>query len=177
MALKGSIMKKTSVLAFLGIGFFAPIELMIIILMGIILIDTMIKLFWLRKEAKLQGRPFRDLFRSKILRRGYLFKSIGYMVIAGPLFPLDYYALTPFLDASLMYFIPDIQVAQMITPAAFTNILLIIFCLMELSSINENWFDLTGNNILSRCFQFIKKIRGGVRSVADDIREIKDDVS
>jgi len=75
----------------------APVELAVICLMAIIFIDTIVKLISLKYIAKRERRKYRDVFKSKMLRRGYIFKSLGYAFLAVPLFPLDYYVLTPLI--------------------------------------------------------------------------------
>lgn len=151
-------------------SFFAPIELMALILMFIIFIDTAVKLISLRKIAKKSNRKYREVFKSRILREGYVYKALGYYVTAGVIFPLDYYALTPFINGLLNF----LGFSFIITvPAILTNILLGIFSIIELSSINENWFDITGNNILRQTFNTVKKLRKGIKSVSDTYKDIK----
>ena len=58
-------------------------------------------------------------------------------------------------------------------PAILTNILLGIFSLIELASINENWFDITGNNILNKTFSTIKKLRKVLKDTSDTYKDIK----
>lgn len=147
----------------------APVELSVICLMGMIFIDSIVKLISLKYIAKKENRTYRDVFESKMLRRGYLFKSIGYAFLAVPLFPLDYYVLTPFLDVVLKALDYDI----VLNKAVFTNGILIIFSIIELASINENWFDISGNNILSMVWVTVKKIRRAAEGVAETYRDIK----
>lgn len=147
----------------------APVELSVICLMGIILIDTIVKLISLRYIAKKENRKYRDVFQSKMLRRGYIFKSLGYAFLVVPLFPLDYFVLTPFLDAVLKALDYDI----ILNKAVLTNGLLIIFAIIELASINENWFDISGNNVLSGVWVTVKKIRRAAEGVAETYRNIK----
>lgn len=151
-------------------SFFAPIELCAILLMIVIFIDTLVKLISLKKIACDTGRKYREVFKSKILRRGYIFKAAGYYLFAGALFPLDYYALTPFTNGVIKALHYDFAVP---TQAVFTNILLCIFAIIELSSINENWFDITGNNMLKSVFEVVKKIRGGIEKISDTYKDIK----
>ena len=151
-------------------SFFAPIELMALILMFIIFIDTIVKLISLRKIAKESKRKYRDVFQSRILRQGYVYKALGYYITAGVVFPLDYYALTPFINGLLKFLGFDFSIA---VPAILTNILLGIFSIIELASINENWFDITGNNILNKTFVTVKKIKGGLKDVSDTYKDIK----
>ncbi len=151
-------------------SFFAPIELCAILLMVVIFIDTIVKLISLKKIACTEGKTYRQVFKSKILRRGYIFKAAGYYLFAGALFPLDYYALTPFSSGLIKalgysFVIP--------TQAIYTNILLCIFAMIELSSINENWFDITGNNMLKSVFGVVKKIRGTIEKISDTYKDIK----
>jgi hypothetical protein len=147
----------------------APVELSVICLMGMIFIDSIVKLISLKYIAKKENRTYRDVFESKMLRRGYLFKSIGYAFLAVPLFPLDYYVLTPFLSSVLKALEYDI----VLNAAVFTNGLLIIFSIIEFASINENWFDISGNNILSMVWVTVKKIRRAAEGVAETYRNIK----
>jgi hypothetical protein len=151
-------------------SFFAPIQIMVMVLMFIIFVDTIVKLISLKKIAKESKRKYRDVFKSRILRQGYVYKSLGYYITAGVVFPLDYYALTPFLNglldfAGFSFVIP--------VPAILTNVLLGIFSLIELASINENWFDITGNNILSKTFDTVKKLRKGLKEASDTYKDIK----
>jgi hypothetical protein len=147
----------------------APVELAVICLMAIIFIDTIVKLISLKYIAKRERRKYRDVFKSKMLRRGYIYKSLGYAFIAVPLFPLDYYVLTPFLDSLLKALEYDI----VLNKAVFTNGILIIFSIIELASINENWFDISGNNVLSRVWVIVKRIRKTVEQTAETYRNIK----
>jgi len=161
---------KITLFALSFFSFFAPIELCAILLMVVIFIDTLVKLISLKKIALNEGRKYRDVFKSKLLRRGYIFKAAGYYIFAGALFPLDYYALTPFANGLIealgyKFVIP--------TQAIFTNILLCIFAIIELSSINENWFDITGNNMLKSVLDVVKKIRSGIQKVSDTYKDIK----
>jgi hypothetical protein len=164
-------MKTKIILTILSIfSVFAPVELCSIILMAIILIDTLVKLVSLKKIACTEGKKYREVFKSKILRRGYIFKAAGYYIFAGAVFPLDYYALTPFTNEILKitgytFVIP--------TTALYTNVLLCIFAIIELSSINENWFDITGNNILKSAATAVKKIRSGIENVSETFKNIK----
>ena len=151
-------------------SFFAPIELCSILLMTIIFIDTLVKLISLKKIACEEGRKYRDVFKSKILRRGYIFKAAGYYVFAGALFPLDYYALTPFSNEVVKALGYSFTIP---TTAIYTNFLLCIFAIIELSSINENWFDITGNNMLKSVSDTVKKIRGTIEKVSDTYKDIK----
>jgi hypothetical protein len=151
-------------------SFFAPIQIMVMVLMFIIFVDTIVKLISLKKIAKESKRKYRDVFKSRILRQGYVYKSLGYYITAGVVFPLDYYALTPFLNGLLdftgfSFVIP--------VPAILTNVLLGIFSLIELASINENWFDITGNNVLNKTFATVKKLRKGLKEVSDTYKDIK----
>lgn len=158
----------TSLLAL--ISFFAPIELLIIILMGIILIDTIVKLISLKIIANKEKRLYRAVFRSRMLRLGYIYKTAGYLFVVLPLFPLDYYGLTPFI-----YKIIDFLGYGTIdlSKAIFTNGILMIFCLMEITSINENWFDISGNNILKAVWQTVKAIRKGIETTVAVYKDAK----
>jgi hypothetical protein len=149
---------------------FAPIELFAIILMGIIFIDTIVKLISLKKLARTSNRTYREVFKSRILRKNYIIKSAGYYIFAGAVFPLDYYALTPFSNGLIKALGYSFTIP---TTALFTNVLLCIFAMIELSSINENWFDITGNNMLKSVFDFTKKIRGAIESVSDLYKNVK----
>lgn len=147
----------------------APVELSAICLFLTIGVDTVVKLISLWYVAKREDRAYRDVFLSKMLRRGYMFKLAGYAFVALPLLPLDYYLLTPFVSGLLKSAGYDI----ILNKAVFTNGILIIFSLIEISSINENWFDITGNNMLKAVFTIVKKIRSAVESVANTYRNIK----
>lgn len=147
----------------------APVELSAICLFLTIGVDTVVKLISLWYVAKREDRAYRDVFLSKMLRRGYMFKLAGYAFVALPLLPLDYYLLTPFVSGLLKSAGYDI----ILNKAVFTNGILIIFSLIEISSINENWFDITGNNMLKAVFTIVKKIRGAVESAASTYRNIK----
>jgi len=151
-------------------SFFAPIELMAIVLMFIIFVDTVVKLISLRKIAKETKRKYRDVFKSRILRQGYIYKSLGYYITAGVVFPLDYYALTPFINGLLNFLSFSFVIS---VPAILTNILLGIFSIIELASINENWFDITGNNVLRKTCDTVKKLRKGLKDVSDTYKDIK----
>ena len=164
-------MRTNITLAVLTISsFFAPIQIMVIVLMFIIFVDTVVKLISLRKIAKESKRKYRDVFKSKLLRRGYVFKAAGYYIFAGALFPLDYYALTPFSNGVIKALGYGFTVP---TAAVYTNFLLCIFAIIELSSINENWFDITGNNMLKSVFSTVKKIRGTIEKVSDTYKNVK----
>jgi amino acid transporter len=151
-------------------SFFAPIELMALVLMFIIFIDTVVKLISLRKIARESKRNYRDVFKSRILRCGYIYKALGYYITAGVIFPLDYYALTPFINGMLKFLNFDFMIS---VPAILTNILLGIFSIIELSSINENWFDITGNNVLRKTCDTVKKLRSGLKEVSDTYKDIR----
>lgn len=164
-------MKTKISLWILGISsFFAPVELMAIILMFIIFVDTVVKLISLRKIAKETNRRYRDVFKSRILRQGYVYKALGYYIVAGAIFPLDYYALTPFANGLLSFLGFSFIIT---TSAIFTNILLGIFAIIELASINENWFDITGNNVLKKTCDTVKKLRKGLKEASDTYKDIK----
>lgn len=147
----------------------APVELSAICLFLTIGVDTIVKLISLWYISKREKRPYKDVFKSKMLRRGYIFKLAGYTFVALPLLPLDFYLLTPFVSSILKSTGYDI----ILNKALFTNGILIIFTLIEISSINENWFDITGNNMLKAVFTIVKKIRGAVESAASTYRNIK----
>jgi hypothetical protein len=153
--------------------FLAPIELVCFVLMFIMGIDTIVKILSLRTISKKEERPFRDLYKSRIARKGYFLKVVGYMIMVLPLLPLDVFFLTPFAvrsTATLGY-----EIGKILTPALFTNGLLVIFCLIELSSINENWFDFSGNNILSGVSKTIKKTKSVLLKASSFYKEIKND--
>jgi hypothetical protein len=166
---------KTNIIFFFCamISFFAPIQMLVLILMFVILIDTVVKLISLKKIAQETKRKYKDIFKSKILRHGYLYKTAGYLIIVAVIFPIDYYALTPFISAMLKVF--NLQ-ALVMSSALCTNILLAILCLMEVSSINENWFDISKNNILTSVSNSFNKIRKNIKTVTSAYKETKDDV-
>lgn len=147
----------------------SPVELSAICLFGTMGVDTIVKLISLRFVAQKEGRPYREVFLSKMLRRGYVFKFAGYAFVAIPLLPLDFYLLTPFVKNLLSITGYD----MVLNKALFTNGILIIFSIIEISSINENWFDITGNNILKTVFGVVKKIRGAIEGAAETYRNIK----
>lgn len=166
---------KTNLIFFFSamFSFFAPIQMLVLILMFVILVDTVVKLISIKKIAQETNRKYKDIFRSKILRLGYLYKTAGYFIMVAVIFPIDYYALTPFIGAMLKVF--NLQVL-VISPALCTNILLAILCLMEVSSINENWFDISKNNILTSVSNSFHKIRKNIKTVTSAYKETKDDV-
>ena len=147
----------------------APVELSAICLFITIGVDTIVKLISLWYIAKREKRAYREVFLSKMLRRGYMFKLAGYAFVALPLLPLDFYLLTPFVSSVLNSAGYEI----VLNKAVFTNGILIIFSLIEISSINENWFDITGNNMLKAVFSVVKKIRSAVENAASTYRNIK----
>lgn len=164
-------MKEKIAIFIVGIGaVIAPVEMCALLLMFVILIDTIVKLISLKKIACREKRKYRDVFKSKILRRGYIFKAAGYYILAGALFPLDYYALTPFSNGVIKTLGYDFLLP---TKAIYTNFLLCIFALIEVASINENWFDITGNNMLKSVFAVVKKIRGTIEKISDTYKNIK----
>jgi hypothetical protein len=63
-----------------------------------------------------------------------------------------------------------------VTKAIFTNLLLIIFCIIELASINENWFDISGNNILKSVKDTVVVLRDSINNVTDFISRTKNNV-
>ena len=166
---------KTNLILFFAamFSFFAPIQMLVLILMFVILVDTVVKLISLKKIAEETKRKYKDVFKSKILRHGYLYKTAGYLIMVAVIFPIDYYALTPFISAMLTVF--NLQ-ALVMSSALCTNILLAILCLMEVSSINENWFDISKNNILTSVSNSFNKIRKTVKTVTSAYKETKDDV-
>ena len=166
---------KTNLILFFAamFSFFAPIQMLVLILMFVILIDTVVKLISLNKIAQETNRKYKDVFKSKILRHGYLYKTAGYLIMVAVIFPIDYYALTPFISAMLTVF--NLQ-ALVMSSALCTNILLAILCLMEVSSINENWFDISKNNILKSVSNSFNRIRKTVKTVTSAYKETKDDV-
>lgn len=166
-------MKKLISFVTLLFGAIAPIELSIIILFIVMLIDTIVKLISLKVISKKERRPFRDVYTSRMLRKGYIYKGAGYFILSGALFPLDYFMLTPFVNGFLSMFWHGTVIPN---SAIFTNALLVIFCIIELSSINENWFDITGNNMFKSVFKTVKAIRRGVESTSSFIKRTKDDI-
>lgn len=162
---------KTKLITFLIAlsAMWAPVELSAICLFLTIGVDTIVKLISLWYISKREKKPYKAVFKSKMLRRGYMFKLAGYAFVALPLLPLDFYLLTPFVSSILKSTGYDI----ILNKALFTNGILIIFTLIEISSINENWFDITGNNMLKAVFTIVKKIRSAVESAASTYRNIK----
>lgn len=166
-------MKKLATIFTLFLGFIAPIELSIILLMGAMGVDTIVKLISLKIQSKKEGRKFMDVFASKMLRKGYILKGSGYLLFALAVFPLDFYMLTPFTKGFMQYLSIEYIV---VTKAIFTNILLIIFCIIELASINENWFDISGNNILKSVKETVVILRDAINGVIEFIGGAKNNV-
>jgi hypothetical protein len=166
-------MKKLTSIIIGVFSFFTPIELCVILLLFMMIIDTCVKLVSLKRIARKEARPFRDVFKSSMLRKGYIYKGAGYLLFALALFPIDFYALTPFIDGFIKYFNMSLELP---TQAICTNFLLIIFCLIELSSINENYFDITGNNIFKAVWSMTKKIRDVIKYITGFVKETKDDL-
>ena len=89
------------------------------------------------------------------------------------IFPIDYYGLTPFIHSILKIW----NITALINATAIcTNVLLVILCLMEVSSINENWFDISKNNILRSVSNSFNKIRKTIKRITSTYKETKDDV-
>lgn len=166
-------MKKLATVFTLFLGFISPIELSIILLMGAMGVDTLVKLISLKIQSKRDGRRYMDVFASKMLRKGYILKGSGYLLFALAVFPLDFYMLTPFTKGFMQYLSIEYIV---VTKAIFTNILLIIFCIIELASINENWFDISGNNILKSVKDTVVVLRDSINNVTDFISRTKNNV-
>ena len=166
-------MKKLATIFTLFLGFISPIELSIILLMGAMGVDTIVKLISLKIQSKRDGRRYMDVFASKMLRKGYILKGTGYLLFAIAVFPLDFYMLTPFIKGFMQYLSIEYIV---VTKAIFTNILLIIFCIIELASINENWFDISGNNILKSVKDTVVIIRDAINGVIEFIGGAKNNV-
>lgn len=166
-------MKKLATIFTLSLGFISPIELSIILLMGAMGVDTIVKLISLKIQSKRDGRSYMDVFASKMLRKGYILKGTGYLLFALAVFPLDFYMLTPFTRGFMQYLSIEYIV---VTKAIFTNILLIIFCIIELASINENWFDISGNNILKSVKDTVVIIRDAINGVIEFIGGAKNNV-
>ena len=166
---------KTNLIFFFSamFSFFAPIQMLVLILMFTIFVDTVVKLISLNKIAQETNRKYKDVFKSRILRLGYLYKTAGYFIMVLVIFPIDYYALTPFISAMLKVF--NLQVL-IVSPAICTNILLAILCLMEVSSINENWFDISKNNILKSVSNSFNRIKKTIKTVTSAYKDTKDDV-
>lgn len=166
-------MKKLATIFTLFIGFISPIELSIILLMGAMGVDTLVKLISLKIQSKRDGRKYMEVFASKMLRKGYILKGSGYLLFALAVFPLDFYMLTPFTKGFMQYLSIEYIV---VTKAIFTNILLIIFCIIELASINENWFDISGNNILKSVKETVVILRDAINGVIEFIGGAKNNV-
>ena len=166
-------MKKLATIFTLFLGFISPIELSIILLMGAMGVDTIVKLISLKIQSKRDGRRYMDVFESKMLRKGYILKGTGYLLFALAVFPLDFYMLTPFTKGFMQYLSIEYIV---VTKAIFTNILLIIFCIIELASINENWFDISGNNILKSVKDTVVILRDAINGVIEFIGGAKNNV-
>ena len=160
-------MKKIGALILSSLAIFSPIELSIIVLMGMILLDTLVKLISLKKLANREKRKYFDVFQSKMLRHGYIYKSAGYFILALAFFPIDYFFLTPFICKGIAYL--GLEISFM-TKALLTNGLLIIFSLIELGSINENWVDISGNNVLKSVYVTVAKIK---KVIAENVNFLK----
>ena len=65
---------KTNIIFFFSamISLFAPIQMLVLILMFVIFVDTVVKLISLKKIAEETKRKYKDVFKSRILRLGYL---------------------------------------------------------------------------------------------------------
>lgn len=166
---------KTNIIFFFSamLSFFAPIQMLVLILMITILIDTIVKLISLKKIALETNKTYREVFKSKLLRQGYLYKTAGYLLMTVAIFPIDYYGLTPFIHSILKIW----NITVLINATAIcTNVLLVILCLMEVSSINENWFDISKNNILRSVSNSFNKIRKTIKRITSTYKETKDDV-
>jgi hypothetical protein len=138
--------------------------------MGTMFLDTIVKIISIKIVSIRTNRRFFDLFQSRLLRNGYIFKALGYFILALAVFPLDFYMLTPFLEKAIIFFGYEVSIPS---TAIFTNILLAIFSLIEVASINENWVDITGNDMLKGVFNMVKKIRSGIQSVSDTVKNVK----
>lgn len=161
------------------VSFFTPVAIPSLILMLFICMDTVVKLFALKTIAIKENKRYLDVFHSKILRKKFILKSFGYLTLVVPIAVLDIYLLTPFLHWVLNYYWQiTVSIQIDFIHAMFTNILLTIFCLMELSSINENWDLLSGNNIFESVRKTVINIRKGISNIVDFIvetKKIKDD--
>lgn len=152
------------------LSFYAPIALCVVLLMGMIFLDTIVKVMSLYTVAKKDNRPYFDVFKSEILRKKFVLKSIGYMILAVPVATLDILILSP----SLEWFLCQYYDFKVPVEAIFSNFLLIIFCFMELSSVNENWNVLSGTNIFKSAFKVVKKIRVALAEAARIKKEINE---
>ena len=70
-------MKNFTAILLGALAVFSPIEMSILILMMMILVDTAVKLVSLKKISIREERKFFDVFSSKMLRQGYIYKSAG----------------------------------------------------------------------------------------------------
>jgi len=163
-------MKNLTAILLGALAVFSPIEMSILILMMMILVDTSVKLVSLKKLSIREERKFFDVFSSKMLRQGYIYKSAGYFILALALFPLDYFFLTPFVCKVLHFTGIDLM---FMSKALLTNGLLIIFSLIELGSINENWIDISGNNILKGVYVTVAKIKNIIAENVNFFKGIK----
>lgn len=169
-------MKTSTILTLMAtsvFSFFAPIAVTICILMGFILVDTLMKVGSIYFIAKREDRKFFDVFKSKILRVKFILKSLGYMALAFPVAILDIKIITPTIKWALenftKYTVP--------TEALTANVLIVIFCLMELSSINENWNVITRVNLFKSVSKVTIKVRDIIISIMSFFKSIKSDIS
>lgn len=167
-----NVKMKTSIILLMTtiISFFAPVGITIGILFGFILLDTLVKIVSLKVLAKRENKSFFDLFLSRTLRTKFILKSMGYLVMAIPVTVLDIYILTPTLKT-----VTDVFFTNLIIPtdAFFGNILVIIFCAMELYSVNENWNVISKVDLFKKVSQTAIIIREKIGKIIDFIQELK----
>lgn len=170
MNVKHKMKTLLTIMATTTLSFFAPIGITIVILLGFILLDTIVKIASLYAISKREQIRFMDIFLSKTLRVKFVLKSLGYLVLIIPITIMDILVLTPALTIVLEAFFSHIYIP---TDALFANILVVIFCGMELYSVNENWDVISNVNLFKRVSEFALKIRRKINTVVEFIQELK----
>lgn len=155
------------------LSFFAPIATTICALMGFILVDTLTRLISIYFITKRKNRKFEDVFDSKTLRVKFILKSLGYMVLALSVSVIDIKVITPTIKWFLENFYSNITIP---TQALASNVLIIIFCFMELSSINENWNMIAKIDLFKSVSKIVVKTRDFIIDVIGFFKSIKSDV-
>lgn len=154
-------------------SYFAPIGLTICMLMGFILIDTLVKVFSIFIISRREKRPFFDIFKSKILRAKFILKSFGYFILAVSVAWIDIELITPTIKWVLENFYNGLTIP---TEALMANILIIIFCFMELSSINENYNVITRVDLFKKVSKIVIKTRDFIIDVMSFFKNLKTDI-
>lgn len=138
-----------------------------LILVGL---DTILGRFAAAKKAKKDGNDARLAVKSKITRLGFTTKILVVMILGIFAYILDYFLF----DKLLFAWKPDF-------PAHFpaTTGLILIFTAIEIDSLDEHLYHLTGQTILKNLRNMLNKIRKmvlGFVSFKNEIlsNEIKD---